>query len=203
MVWAFATFILASLLAVASPGPAFIAISHIALNRSKHEAMAFAFGLAVTATLWCGLALFGLTAIFAIVPWLYGTMKLLGGAYLIWLAVKIWRGAKAPLPTSAPKPRHGLLAFFSGCAVNMTNPKSVLFAGAIMLTIFPADMSLQLKLLVLAVLLVIEFGFYNALVFWLSRPKTRNAYLNLKCWIDRSAAALLGALGLKLLFSKC
>ncbi len=202
MVWAFATFILASLLAVASPGPAFIAISHTALNRSKREAMAFAFGLAVTATLWGGLALFGLTAIFAVVPWLYGTMKLLGGTYLIYLAFKIWRGATASLPAGTTKPRHGLFAFFSGCAVNLTNPKSVLFAGAIMLTIFPADMTFPLKLLVLAVLLVIEIGFYSALVFWLSHPKTRTAYLALKRWIDRSAAVLLGALGLKLLFSK-
>ncbi len=202
MIWTFATFALAALLAVASPGPAFIAISHTALNRSRAEALAFALGLACIAAFWCALALFGLTAIFVLVPWLYGTMKLAGGAYLIWLAVKIWRGASAPLPATAAKPRHGARAFFSGCAVNLTNPKGVLFAGTILLAIFPADITLPQKLLVLGILLAIEIGFYATLVFWLSRPNARAVYLRAKRWIDRSASAVLGALGLNFLLSR-
>ncbi len=202
MIWAFATFTLASLLAVASPGPAFIAISHTALNRSRAEAMAFAIGLACIAAFWCALALFGLTAIFALVPWLYGAMKLAGGAYLVWLAVKIWRGAAAPLPASTAKPRHGIWAFFSGCAVNLTNPKGVLFAGTILLAIFPADMMLMQKLLVLGILLVVEICFYSALVFWLSRANARATYMRAKRWVDRAAGGVLGALGLNFLLSR-
>lgn len=202
MLWAYATFALASLLAVASPGPAFIAISHTTLNRPRSEALAFGLGLALTATFWTALALFGLTAIFALVPWLYGSIKLAGGLYLIWLALKLWRGADAPIADPQTKSRHGAMAFVSGVAINLTNPKSVLFAGTIVLAIFPAEMTLGQKLLILAVMLTIEISFFSSLVLWLSRPNARAIYLRAKLWIDRAAGAVLGALGLSFLLSR-
>ncbi|MBV1864783.1 MAG: LysE family transporter [Rhodobacteraceae bacterium] len=202
MGWALATFMLASLVAVASPGPAFIAISHAALNRSKHEAFVLGLGLASIATFWCALALFGLSAVFFYLPWLYSAMKLAGGAYLIFLAFKIWRGATNQLSETPNQPKHGMRAFISGCTINLTNPKAVLFAGAVLMAIFPSDMTLAQKLLILSILITIEISFYSSLVFWLSRPAARNAYLNLKRWTDRSAAAVLGALGITFLLSR-
>jgi len=147
MIWAFATFMLASLIAVASPGPAFIAISHIAMNRSKPEALAFGLGLATIATFWCSMALYGLTAIFDYIPWLYTALKLAGGIYLIYLAVVIWRGATKPINTTTQIRANGFRAFTSGCAVNLTNPKSVLFAGSVLLAIFPMGLTGVQKIL--------------------------------------------------------
>lgn len=190
---------LTNLVALASPGPAFIALSHSAINETRTEVLAFGLGLALTATLWCGLALYGLTAFFKFVPWLYTAMKLAGGVYLIYLATKIWRGATARLPETGNTPKHGAKAFLSGCAINLTNPKAVLFASSILLAIFPMNITWPQKILIMSTMFAVEALFFSALVFWLSQPTTRNAYLYLKRWIDRSAAAVLGGLGLNFL----
>ena len=54
-------------------------------------------GLGLMAGIWTGLALLGLDVIFPAVPWAYLTLKLIGAAYLIYLAYAIWRDARRPL----------------------------------------------------------------------------------------------------------
>ena len=48
-------------------------------------------GLAFGAVSWRALAVLGLTALFAVAPWAFLALKLCGAAYLIWLAVSLWR----------------------------------------------------------------------------------------------------------------
>ncbi|MCP5086056.1 MAG: LysE family transporter [Rhodobacteraceae bacterium] len=202
MTWAFAIFMLASLVAVISPGPAFLALSHAAVNRPRTEALLFGLGLATIAVFWCALALFGLTAIFVYVPWLYTVLKLAGGCYLLYLAIHLWRGAREDLPVTHVAPQRGYRAFFSACIINLTNPKAVLFAGSVLLAIFPADITILHKILILLTLFCIEMSLYGMLVFWLSQPVVRQTYHRLKRWIDRTAGVVLGSLGLKFLMSR-
>ena len=196
MVWAFATFVLANLVALASPGPAFFAISYKAVNDTRRQALSFGLGLAFVATFWCALALFGLTTVFDYVPWLYGALKVAGGLYLLYLAFKIWSGAATPLAESPQSGQKGGWAFLSGCLINATNPKSALFAGSVLLAIFPMDLTGGQQVLILSAMFATEALFYSAIVLWLSQPAMRLRYLQIKRWIDRSAAAVLGALGL-------
>lgn len=202
MLFAFVSFVAVSLAALASPGPAFLAMVHQTQNRSRRGCILFALGLASIATFWCALALFGLTAVFDIVPWLHSALKMAGGAYLVYLAVKTWRGASTPLKGRTPDLPSDKYAFVQGCVINLANPKSVLFAASVLLTIFPPEMSLIYKASVLATLFVLETGFYSALTFGLHRPSVHRAYLGAKKSIDRIAASLLGALGLNLIISR-
>lgn len=202
MLWAFVTFISALAIALASPGPAFIAISHTALNHSKRDAFMFGIGLASIATLWCGIGFFGLALIFKLVPLLYTTLKIAGGFYLIYLAIKIWRGATLPLSTANTAPKKGSRFYLAGCMINITNPKSALFAGSVLLAIFPIDMAIGYKLLAMAIMFTVEATFYSMIVLWLSQPKIRQAYMNAKKWIDRSCGILLGSLGLGLILKR-
>lgn len=202
MAFAFVTFIAVSLAALASPGPAFLAMVHQTQNRSRRGCILFALGLASIATFWCGLAFFGLTAVFDIVPWLHSALKLAGGVYLVYLAVNTWRRATSALTDRTPELPTDKYAFFQGCAINLANPKSVLFAASVLLTIFPPDLSLFYKVAVLATLFMLETGFYSALTFGLHRPSVHRAYLGAKKSLDRVAASLLGALGLNLILSR-
>jgi threonine/homoserine/homoserine lactone efflux protein len=63
-------------------------------------------------------------------------------------------------------------------------------------------MTLAQKGFVFANHLMIELIFYSLLAFGMSTTTARNAYLRAKLYLDRIAAVVLSALGLRLLFGK-
>jgi threonine/homoserine/homoserine lactone efflux protein len=58
------------------------------------------------------------------------------------------------------------------------------------------------KFLIVVNHLFVEWIVYTLFALLLATPGARAAYLGAKPWLDRACGALLGALGLKLLFSR-
>ena len=193
-------FNLTLLAAMASPGPAFLLVLRNAVAEGRRAGLLTGLGLALVAAAWTGAALLGLAALFDIVPWLYTAMKTCGAVYLIWLAVKMWRGAARPLAEAGQRP--ATRAFRAGLIVNLTNPKSVLFAGAVIVVIFPAHLSAGDSALIVLNHLIAEIVFYGVMAFALSTAPARAAYLRARTALDRIAAGVLAALGLRLLFER-
>ena len=57
--------------------------------------VAAALGMGLGGALFGTLALAGLSALLLQVEWLYMTLKLIGGAYLVYLGIRMWRSASA------------------------------------------------------------------------------------------------------------
>jgi threonine/homoserine/homoserine lactone efflux protein len=193
-------FNLALAAAIASPGPAFLISVKTTLTAGRRAGLAVGAGLGLMASLWTLSALLGLQIVFTAFPWAYVAVKTLGALYLLYIAYGMWKGAHVPLSEKEIKPaRH---AFLQGIMINLMNPKSVLFAAAVLVVIFPPGMDLAQKALIAANQLVFEVLFYGALAFGMSTKAARAAYLRAKAQIDRVAALVLGALGLRLLFGR-
>lgn len=195
----FAAFNVALLAAMLSPGPAFLLLVRTALAEGRLAGIATGCGLGLMAAMWTLLALLGLEAIFTVVPFLYVAAKILGAGYLLYLAVRTWQNARSPLTVEVRPARH---AFRDGILINLANPKSVLFAAAVLILIFPADTTLVQKGLVFANHLVVEIVVYAILATVLSTPQVTRQYLRAKAMLDRFAALVMGALGIRLLFSR-
>lgn len=195
----FIAFNLTLLAAMAAPGPALLYALRQSVAGGFRAGVATGAGLGLMAALWTGAALVGLNAVFALVPWAYLVLKTAGAIYLLWIAFQLWRNARDPVSDSA---RPGARAFFGGLLVNLANPKSVLFAGAVLVVIFPPDLGLGAKALIVANHFVVELVVYTLFAAFLSSAPARAGYLRLKPVIDRTAAAILGALGLRLLFGR-
>jgi threonine/homoserine/homoserine lactone efflux protein len=193
-------FNLTLLAAMASPGPAFLLVLRNSIARGRRAGILTGLGLGIVAAMWTGAALLGLAAIFEVVPWLYAAMKAGGALYLLYLAWGMWRSASDPLEVGSLVPARR--SFREGLIVNLANPKSVLFAGAVIVVIFPAGLSLADSLVIVANHLLVEIVVYSVMAFGLASPPARAAYLRLKLWADRIAAGVLGALGLRLLLEK-
>lgn len=187
------------LAALAAPGPALLYALRQSVAGGFATGVATGAGLAVMAATWTGAALLGLNAVFAIFPWAYLALKTAGAAYLLWIAVQLWRTARQPVSDSA---RPGARAFVGGLLVNAANPKSVLFAGAVLVVIFPPDMTLAEKGLIVLNHMLVEIIAYTLFAACLSSAPARAGYLRLKPVIDRTASVILGALGLRLLFGR-
>ncbi|WP_420325197.1 LysE family translocator [Mameliella sp.] len=192
-------FNLTLLAAMAAPGPALLYALRQSIAGGFRTGVATGTGLGLMAACWTGAALLGLEVIFALFPFAYGAMKLAGALYLMWIAWGLWRDARKPVADSA---LPGANAFLGGLLVNLLNPKSVLFAASVLVVIFPADMGLGGKALIVANHFLVEVTVYGLFAALLSTAPARTGYLRAKPVIDRVAAALLGALGLRLLLSR-
>ncbi|KUF11617.1 LysE family translocator [Pseudoponticoccus marisrubri] len=192
-------FNLTLLAAMAAPGPALLFALRQSIAGGFATGVATGAGLGLVAAGWTGAALLGLDAVFALVPWAYLALKLAGALYLLWVAWGLWRDARAPVAQAA---NPGARAFLGGMLVNLANPKSVLFAASVLVVIFPPDLALSDKALIVANHLLVELCVYALFAAALSTARARAGYLRLKPVIDRAAALILAALGLRLLVGR-
>lgn len=195
-----AAFNIALLAAIASPGPSLLFLIKTTLSAGRSAGVAAAMGLAVMAALWTLAALLGLDGLFTLFPWLYATLKTAGAAYLIYMAVQMWRHARDPIGAAAPVAHRR--ALLSGLLVNLGNPKSVFFAAAVLVVIFPPALSGADKAIIFANHLAVELIVQPALAIVMSTQIVRRRYLAAKPALDRATAAILGAFGLRLLLSR-
>lgn len=193
-------FNLALLAAIASPGPSLLFLIRSTLAGGRLIGVATAAGLGVMAALWTLMALLGLDGLFLLFPWAYSILKTLGAVYLIYIGWNTWRHARQPI-THAQQPT-GRRAFLSGMLVNLGNPKSVIFAAAVLVVIFPPALTGVEKTLIFANHLAVEMVVQPLLALLFSTAAISRRYLNAKPVLDRVAAVVLGALGLRLLFNR-
>ena len=187
------------LAALASPGAALLFALRTSVSSGRAAGMAVGAGLALMAALWTLAALLGLDVVFRLFPWTYAALKIGGAVYLLYLAWKTWVSARKPLGEAA-KPRGR--AFVEGLLVNLGNPKSMLFAAAVIVVVFPKGLAAHEIALIAANHFLLELLFYALLALVLSAAPARRRYLALKPAFDRIAALLLGGLGLKLLLQR-
>jgi threonine/homoserine/homoserine lactone efflux protein len=192
-------FNIALLAAIASPGPALLMAIRTSLVRGRAAGIRLGIGLGLMAAIWTLAALLGLQGLFTLFPWSYMAIKIAGAAYLMYIAWMTWRGAPQPLQTNT---KVASKDFLDGVLLNVSNPKSVLFAAAVLIVIFPPDLTLAEKAVIVANHFMVEVICYSLIAVVMSTKAISNAYLSAKKWLDRSAAIVMGALSLRLLLSR-
>lgn len=189
-----------------SPGPSFVMVARTAVA-SRGDGLAAALGMGAGGLVFAIAAMAGLQAAFLAVPGLYLAIKGFGGAYLIYLGIRIWRGARQPLDvaqdagTSPRQQGRGGRTFLLGLATQVSNPKTAVVYASIFAAFLPREVPLVLALAVPAVIFCIETGWYTIVALALSSAAPRSAYLRYKTWIDRAAGGVMGLLGLRLVWS--
>ena len=185
--------------AIAVPGTGLLHFIKTTVALGRSAGIATGVGLGTAAALWTLAALLGLETVFSIFPWTYTALKIGGACYLIWIGIQTWRNARALL-NNAPRPRGR--AVLSGLLLNFGNPKSMLFAAAVIVVVFPQGLTTAEIAVIVLNHWVLELTFYALLALLLSTTRARRGYLSLKPVLDRIAATLLGALGVRLILEK-
>ena len=114
-----------------SPGPnGLLALTHGVLHGRRQTLYTIAGG-AVGFVLVIALSLFGIGALLqASASWLL-LLKWVGGAYLVWLGIQVWRAPPVGLELQGTAERRsGASLFRQGFLSAVTNPKAVLFFAA-------------------------------------------------------------------------
>jgi threonine/homoserine/homoserine lactone efflux protein len=124
----FLTYSLASMLLFITPGPdmsLWLSRTIVSGRRAGIAAMA---GTQMGCVVHTLLAAFGVSAVIAASPTAFTALKIVGAAYLLWLAVDAIRnGSSLNVKTEGQPKATALSSFILGTTVNLTNPKVVLF----------------------------------------------------------------------------
>lgn len=192
-------FNIALLAAIASPGPALLMAIRTALVKGRAAGIRLGIGLAAMAALWTLAALLGLESLFRLFPWAYAAIKIAGACYLLYIAWLTWRSAKSPLELNTRSAKRDMI---DGFLLNLSNPKSVLFAAAVLIVIFPPGLTAAEKGLIVINHFVVEVISYSAIAVLLSTETMSRRYLAAKVHFDRFAAIIMGGLGFRLLLQK-
>jgi threonine/homoserine/homoserine lactone efflux protein len=186
-----------------SPGPSFVLVSRIAMSRSRLDGLAAALGMGIGGVAFSILALAGLTALLSQFEWLYLALKVAGGAYLVYIAFRIWRGAREPIHVGdAGSDRRALgRSFTTALLTQVSNPKTIVVYASIFAALLPKTVPLGLFLAVPIGVFVVEAGWYAVVALAFSAKHPRRLYLAAKTWIDRLAGTVMAGLGVQLVTS--
>ena len=156
--------------AMASPGPDVVQIIRLGA-RSTRAAVWAAIGSTTGLVVWTVASLAGLSALISATPQILVALQVLGGAYLLWMAYTSISSGVAERRASAtvvgtehraPQPRgfspDGIIkagtAYRMGLVCDLSNPKVVIFFGAIFANFIDPGMGLGANALVGSVLIL-------------------------------------------------
>lgn len=134
-----------------SPGPnGLLALTHGALHGHRRTLFTI-FGGAAGFTLIIALSMFGIGALIqSSVAWLTA-LKWVGGAYLVWLGIQVWRAPPVAVDLGAPAAsRSGRSLFAQGLLSAVTNPKALLFFVAFLPQFIDPKRGLVVQFVVMA-----------------------------------------------------
>lgn len=196
----FLTIAAVHLLAAISPGPSFVVSVRTAASEGFRPALGLAIGFGLGAVVWATAALAGLALLFQVVPALYTALKVLGGLFLVWIAIQTWRHARDPMPQieEGALPTSLAAAVLKGFGVMVANPKPAVFFGAVFVGLVPPETPLPMLGLVMAVIFIDETLWYVLVARLFSLPRPRAIYARMKSGVDRTFGVLLAGLGIRI-----
>ena len=121
-------FTVAMFILAVTPGPGVFASVSQALSSGFRSSLAVIAGIVLGDLVFLFFAVFGLSAIAYVLGELFFIIKLAGGAYLIWLGLKMW--TKEPIPFNVNRKfgkRNEWQRFIGGLFITLGNPKVILF----------------------------------------------------------------------------
>ncbi|QFT94486.1 Threonine efflux protein [Roseovarius sp. THAF9] len=183
--------------AAGSPGPATLAVAGTAMARGRSAGVAMALGLSLGLAVWGVLAGLGLGLLIAHFAPALLALKLVGAAYLIFLAFVSARSAlrtdAAPDLESQGLAQGNADMFRRGLLLNVLNPKAVL-AWVVALALGAGDA------LTIALCAGVGLGLYLFYATVFSLMPVRAGYARARRGIEAAFALFFGLAGVRLLF---
>ncbi|MBS1143927.1 MAG: homoserine/homoserine lactone efflux protein [Proteobacteria bacterium] len=193
-------FFLASVLIAITPGPGAVISMSTGMRHGYLAALTAILGLQVAILLHLFIVALGLGALLAASETAFSLVKFVGAAYLVWLGIQKWRAPPTPVDEAAVDVgRKGL--FLQGLLVNLTNPKAIIFVGALVPQFVDSGQPLIPQYLLIAATLcatdlTVMSGYALAAVHlgrWLHDPRSIRLQNRLFGGLFASAGALLAA----------
>ena len=198
----FPLFLASGLLLNLTPGPDTAYILGRSIAQGRAAGLASAFGITIGSIFHTSAAALGLSAILATSVVAFGAIKLIGGAYLIFLGIKMFleRQGDWGLPTQFRRSTTAA-AFRQGILTNALNPKVALFFLAFLPQfIDPASTAKVPAFIALGLTFVTTGTMWCLILAWFAASFSARlrASQTIAQWLNRAVGSLFVFLGVRL-----
>lgn len=205
------------MVAVAAPGPDMVLVLQQSITRSRRAGLLAALGITTGATVWLLGALFGLSALLQTLPGLMSWLELLGGLMLVLIGVtglRAWRAARRGRTTQEPTTAQqqavgrdrtaapaGADAYLRGLATNLSNPKALVFFGAIFSPFLTGRIVSLQTATVIGTLIVLTIAWFGLVALAASQRRLAPVIDRFRSGFDVLASCFFIAVGLGFLIT--
>lgn len=191
----FAIFIPALML----PGPDFVAVVRSSMTRGAAGGLLTTIGVSIGLGLYATLGLLGLSAVLVRFEWLAWVIRLVGGAYLIYLGVKLLLAKRQPAAMGEEEQgRRGHPLLF-GLGVTLTNPKAIMLFASVFATSVTGQTPGWLMATMVALVVASAFSWFSIVSLFMSSAPVVRRFAHVQHWIERVAGLCFVVVGGKLL----
>jgi threonine/homoserine/homoserine lactone efflux protein len=179
------------LVGASSPGPAVAMLMGLSLQQGRTPALIACAGIACGSATINVLTLLGVGLVLSQAAWAMVTLKLVGAAYLAWLAWGAFRKALHPPRIEAARvaPQRAPALFRKGYLLQVTNPKAIAFWLAISALATTDGAPTGVLAFFVASMAAISFACHAAWALALSANPVRAAYTRARAWIEGALGA--------------
>lgn len=183
-----------------SPGVSFLLVARTAMSSSRRAALAVAAGMGFGAFVFAAIALAGLHTLLTLIPSLYTGLKLAGGCYLLWLALKMFRRPSNRFNDLAETEEVSVSkAFMTGVFTQISNPHTALVFASIFSAALSKNIQPVMYIILPTMAFVIDVLWYAVVACLLSTHGPRQAYIKYRKLIDKLSGGIMALLGIRLL----
>lgn len=196
----FAVITIVHLLAAASPGPDFAFVTRQSLVHGRKAGLLASVGIALGLAIHIAYSSAGLAAVVAhSLEWML-VIKIVGGAYLIYLGIGGLRSRPGELDANVAAVRGSALRLIAGGFLcNALNPKAPIYFVALFTVVLSPDLP-ALTLMVYGVwLMVLQWLWFSLVATVFAHGWIRIRLLAVRHWVDRVFGAAMIALGVRVL----
>ena len=191
-------FSVAMLVLAASPGPGVFATIARALASGFRPSLAVICGIVLGDVIFLLFAALGLSMVAQALGDMFVMVKIGGGAYLIWLGVRIW--LKKPEPVTANQNRNSHSPwgnFATGLVITLSNPKVILFYGGFLPTFLDLSALTLIDLVIVVTIITIVLGcVLGTYAFLASRARRMFSNQRAVRRLNRAAGGVMMAAGI-------
>lgn len=189
------------LLACASPGPDFVAVTSHALQ-DRRSGVFVGLGIACAVTLWAALAILGFGLLIREMFWLYESIRVAGAVYLGYLGLRVLVAVCRRVPAQAQAVQASAIsagqAWRRGLLVGLTNPKTATFFATLFVTLLPVGAPAWVYIAVVGLVGAITGLWLGLLASFFSVGGVRAVYARIRRPVDALMGAALVGLGVRL-----
>ncbi|WP_424979585.1 LysE family translocator [Leisingera sp. S232] len=187
-------------IAAVIPGPGVAGLVGQSLGSGLKVSLVFLAGIALGDVFYLTVAIAGLAAIVQLFSGALLAIKVLGGAYLVYLAYKFWRSEAGLTAVAKAADRRSAKTFLSGFALTLGNPKTIIFYLALLPTVIDLEAVGVWQWAMLSVLTVLVlFATLSPYALLASGARQMMARADALQKLNRIAAAIIGSTGVFIL----
>lgn len=178
------------------PGPGIAGLVGQSLGSGLRASLFFLAGMALGDVVYLTVAVAGLAALAQVFAGAMLVVKLLGGAYLVYLGIRFWTSRAGLTNVHAIPKRTGIKAFLAGFAVTLGNPKTIVFYLALLPTVLDLDRVGPSEWVALSALtLMVLFCTLTPYALLAARARSVLIQRGTLVYLNRIAASIIGGAG--------